>query len=103
MLNVVDAQRFKTAIGFAMKAGKVCSGEFSVERAIKSCTAKLVAIDSTASEQSRKRWQDACKFAGIPCVEAEEVGMAIGKETHIVACIVESGFAQMALRACDNI
>ena len=85
-----------------MKAGKVRSGEFSFGKAVKSGAAKLAVIDPTASEQSRKRWHEACVCRDIPCVELEGVGGAIGKEAHMVACIVDNGFAQMILRACDD-
>ena len=95
--------KLRTALGFAMKAGKVRSGEFSVEKAIKSGAALAVVVDSSSSAQSKKRWADACGSAGIPIAESEDIGRAIGKEAHMVACIVENGFAQMLLRACKDI
>ena len=92
-------QKLFSVLGFAMKAGKVRSGELSVEKAVKSGRAKLVAIDSGISRQSRARWQAVCDSCGIPLITADRLGRAIGKEAHMVACIADNGFAQMVLRA----
>ena len=43
-------------IGLAMKAGQVVSGEFSVEKCIKSGKAKLVIIATDASENTKKKF-----------------------------------------------
>ena len=100
MLKPIDEAKAASALGFAMKAGQVRSGEVSAEKAVKNGAAKLVAVDPAASEQCRKRWQEACAYRSIPYVELKDVGTAIGKEAHMVACIVDNGFAQMLLRAC---
>ena len=91
-------QKLLSALGFAMKAGKVRSGELSAEKAVRSGKAKLAVIDRGMSPSSRKRWQDICAGAGVPLIEADDVGRAIGKEVHMVACIADNGFAQMMLR-----
>lgn len=36
-----------------MKAGKIASGDFSVEKAVRSGTAKLVMLDESASENTK--------------------------------------------------
>ena len=91
-------ERVLTALGFARKAGKVSSGELSAEKAIKSGKAKAVVLDEAVSEKSRAHWEDMCKYAGVPLIMAENVGRAIGREAHTVACITDNGLAQMALR-----
>lgn len=98
-MNETPEQKLLSALGFAMKAGKVRSGELQAEKAIKSGRAKLAVIDKGISDQSRKRWQSICASAGIPLIEADGVGSAVGKEAHMVACIADNGFAQMVLRA----
>ena len=90
--------KLRTALGFAMKAGKVRSGEFAAEKAIKGGKARVLAVDSGASEQSKKHWSDMCRSKGVPMIEMEDVGRAIGRDTHMVACVVDSGFAEMMLR-----
>ena len=103
-MNKADARmRMHSALGLAMKAGKVRSGELAAEKALKSGKAALVAIDSTASASTQKRWADACAYAGVRIITADEVGSAIGRDAHMVACIVDNGFAQMILRAHQDI
>ena len=43
-------------IGLAAKAGKVVSGEFATEKAVKGRTAYLVLIAEDASENTRKKF-----------------------------------------------
>ena len=102
MIKASDMKRVQTALGFAKKAGKVRSGEFSAEKSIKNGSALVTVVDASASSQTKKHWADACANAGIPLVEAEDVGLSIGSEAHMVACIVDNGFAQMLLRACND-
>lgn len=94
-----DDERISTALGFAMKAGKVRSGEFAAEKTLKSGRAALAVIDKCCSEQTKKHWQQMCNNAGVPLVEAEEPGRAIGRDAHKVACVLDNGFAEMILRS----
>lgn len=96
-------EKLRSALGFAMKAGKVRSGELSAEKAIKSGRASLAVLDRSASENTAKRWADACAHAGVKLIVADDVGGAIGRGAHMIACIVDNGFAQMILRAHKDI
>lgn len=89
----------RNALGFAMKAGKVASGEFTVDKAVKRFKAKAVVLDCEASENTKKRWQDACALRSIPIIFVADMGSAIGKEARMVAAILDSGFAAMVLKA----
>jgi ribosomal protein L7Ae-like RNA K-turn-binding protein len=91
-------ERLLSALGFARKAGKVRSGEYAAEKAIKGGKALLAVLDESASENSKKHWADICKNAGVPLVMTEGAGRAIGREAHTIACITDNGFAQMILR-----
>lgn len=103
-MNNADANaRISSALGLAMKAGKVRSGELAAEKALKSGKAALVVIDASASEATQKRWADACAYAGVTLITACDPGRAIGREAHMVACIADNGFAQMILRAHKDI
>ena len=94
--------KLSSALGFAMKAGKVRSGEVAAEAALKSSKAVVAVIDEGASERTKKHWSDMCECAGIPLVEAEELGRSIGRGAHMVACITDKAFAQMVLRSIEN-
>ncbi|MBQ1818333.1 MAG: ribosomal L7Ae/L30e/S12e/Gadd45 family protein [Clostridia bacterium] len=91
-----------SGLGFAQKAGKVRSGEFAAAKAVKSGAARAVVLDGAASENTKKRWRETCENAGIPLLFAENVGRAIGREAHIVACVTDNGFAEMLLRSQVN-
>ena len=53
-------------IGLATKAGKVVSGEFAVEKAIKDGKAFLVIIAEDASDNTKKHFSDMCIYSKIP-------------------------------------
>ncbi|MCR5808059.1 MAG: ribosomal L7Ae/L30e/S12e/Gadd45 family protein [Clostridiales bacterium] len=95
-------EKLRSALGFAMKAGRLKSGELAAEKALKSGNAYLAAVDGAASEQTKKHWSDMCNNAGVPIVFVEDVGRAIGREAHMVACITDKGFAQMILRSREE-
>ena len=49
-------------IGLATKAGKVASGEFSVEKMVKSNKAYLVIVADDASDNTKKMFTNMCTF-----------------------------------------
>ena len=98
-MSTAEDERIASALGFAMKAGKVRSGEFAASKALKSGRAALAVIDRLASEQTKKHWSDMCLSAGVPLMEVSEPGRAIGREAHMVACVMDKGFAEMMLRS----
>ena len=48
MANTIANDALRSAVGFAMKAGKLANGDFSVDKAVRSGKAKLVIVDSCA-------------------------------------------------------
>ena len=83
--------------GLATRAGKIASGEFQTEMAIKSGTAFLVVIAKDASDNTKKLFQDKCSFYKIPIIffgTKEELGHAIGKEYRASLAILDKGFAE---------
>ena len=68
-------------IGMAMKAGKVASGEFATEKAVKSGKAALVIVSETASENTKKKFRNMCDYYKVPICffgEKEELGKSRG-------------------------
>ena len=83
-------------LGLAMRAGMVCSGEFSVLEAVKKRKAFLLLIATDTSENSRKRLEDKASYRHIPCFRAgskEELGRAIGQSERSAAAVLDAGFA----------
>ncbi len=92
-------------IGLAMRAGKVVSGEFSTEKAVKTKAAKLVIVAADASENTKKLFRDKCSFYHVPiqiCSSKEELGKAIGKEYRASIAITDSNFATQIMKHNDH-
>lgn len=88
-------------VGLAMKAGRVVSGEFSVEKSIQSRKAKLVIVAEDASDNSRKKFEDKCKYYNIPMLiysTKEDLGMSIGKGMRSSIALTEDGFKNAILK-----
>ena len=83
-------------IGLATKAGRCISGETMTESETKSGKAKLVIVASDASENTKKKFQDMCKFYKVPiCIygDKDTLGHAMGKEFRASLAILDEGFA----------
>ena len=88
-------------IGLAARAGKVVSGEFSTEKAVKSSKAHLVIVAEDASDNTRKMFRNMCSFHGVPYQEygtKDELGRWTGKEMRASICILDEGFARSVLK-----
>ena len=88
-------------LGLAQKAGKLKSGEFLTEKAVKDGSAKLVIISKDASDNTGGKIEDACKYRNIPFMrlfEKEDLGHIIGKEMRVVLAVTDEGFAKAILK-----
>lgn len=84
-------------IGLSAKAGKVSSGEFAVEKAVKSKAAFLVIVAKDASDNTRKKFSDMCKYYETPIIffgTKEELGKVLGKEYRASLAISDENFAK---------
>ncbi len=91
-------------LGLAAKAGKVVSGEFSVDKAVKEGKARLVIIACDASDNTRKDFTDACNFYKVPCITRgtkEELGHRIGREYRATVAVTDEGLARSILSKED--
>ena len=97
MNNEKIEKKILSLFGLATRAGKIASGEFQTETAVKSGTAFLVVIAKDASDNTKKLFQDKCSFYKIPIIflgTKEELGHAIGKEYRASLAILDKGFAE---------
>ncbi len=88
-------------LGLAAKGGKIASGEFQTDKAIKEGKAYLVITASDASDNTRKDFSDACNYYKVPFRirgTKEELGRSIGKEYRAVVAVTDEGFAKAILR-----
>ena len=90
------------AIGLCMKAGKAQSGAFAAEQAIKNGRAKLVLLETSASDVTKEHYARMCETRGIPFYTVETVGRAIGKDARIVMAVTDPAFVKMIEGAMPN-
>jgi len=88
--------RIYSFVGLAMKAGKLVSGEVNCEKALKNGKAFFVIVTADASGNTKKKFENACKYRDIPFSvfgAKEMLGRLLGKETRSVAAVTDVQFA----------
>lgn len=89
--------RILSMLGIAAKAGKVVSGEFSTEKAVKTGKAHLVIVSEEASGNTKKQFSDMTAFYKVPCYfygDKESLGRCIGKEFRASLAITDENLAR---------
>ncbi len=84
-------------ISLAGKAGKIKSGEFSVEKAIETQKAKLVIVAKDASSSTKKSYKDHCNYYQVPIYEYSDksnLGHMIGKDYRAAIAVCDENFAK---------
>ena len=93
----MDDKKIYSLLGLCQKAGKLVSGEFAVENAIKSGKACLVIVSGDASDNTAGKFRNKCDYYGVPFFmfgDKEMLGHAIGKEVRTSIAITDDGFAK---------
>ena len=95
-------------LGIAAKSGKVVSGEFSTDKAVKSGKAYLVIVSEDASANTNKMFTNMTEFYEVPMYvfgTKEELGRCIGKEFRASLAITDENLANAVenkLKACKT-
>lgn len=92
-------------LSIAMKAGKVASGEFMTENAIKDGSAQLVILAKDCSDNTKKKFRNSCQYYDVPYYELEdkeELGRCIGKEFRASLAVKDAGFAKTLKAYLDS-
>lgn len=79
-------------IGLAMKAGKCASGETMTESETKAGKAFLVIVARDASDNTKKKFRDMCKYYRVPICfygDKDTLGHAMGKEFRASLAILD--------------
>lgn len=88
-------------LGLAERAGKMASGEFMVETAVKKGKARVVLVAGDASENTKKQFRNMCEYYDVPCYEIADkarLGKAIGKEFRASCAVTDDGLAKAVLK-----
>lgn len=92
-------------LGLSARAGKLASGEYSAETAVKSGKAALVLIAEDASANTKKLFRDKCSFYEVPIYEfgtKEVLGHAIGKELRASIAVLDEGLANAVISHLED-
>ena len=92
--------RVFSLLGLAAKAGRIASGGFSAEEAVKSRKARLVLIAEDAQANTVKKFTDKCTFYKIPFRfygSKAALGHAVGKDPRACIAVTDKGFAESIL------
>lgn len=90
-----------SGLGLAAKAGRVKSGEFQTEHAVKSGNAYLVLIAQDASANTAKQFRAMCEYYEVPCFDygdRESLGRCIGKDFRAALAVTEERLAEMLIK-----
>jgi ribosomal protein L7Ae-like RNA K-turn-binding protein len=93
----MNTQKLMSLLGLAQKAGKIVSGDFAVQGAIKSGKARLLILATDASESTKKeyKYQAESRNIAIYCaLSKEQLGGAIGKALRAAVVITDEGFTK---------
>lgn len=98
MANIVKAQQ---ALGMAMRAGKLVTGDEAMMSAIRSGKVKLALLANDASDNAKKKYRDKCHYYEIKLVEGldrAQLGQAIGKAERVIIGVTDPGFVALVER-----
>lgn len=90
------ADKVLSMLGMATRAGKVVSGEFSVEKSVKTGKSCLVIVAEEASDNTKKMFTNMCTYYNVPIYfysSKEILGHAIGKNSRASVSVQDNGFA----------
>ena len=102
---MANRDKVLSLIGLAMKAGRCTSGETMTENETKLGRARLVIVASDASENTKKKFRDMCKFYRVPICfygDKDTLGHAMGKEFRASLAILDKGFADGIRKELKN-
>lgn len=92
-------------LGLAKRAGKVASGEFSTETAVKAGKAYLVIVSEEASDNTKKKFNNTCTYYKVPIHfygRKEELGRCIGAEFRASLAVTDPGFAEAIIKKIEE-
>lgn len=100
-----DTKKALNLLSLAQRSGKIASGEFKTENAVRNGRAALVIIASDASENTKKKFQNMCAFYRVPFMEMsgkEELGHSIGRSERSSLALTDGGFAGAVRKALET-
>lgn len=100
----MNQNKILSLVSLAQKAGKVTSGEFSVEKSVKTGKSFLVLVADDSSDNTKKMFSNMCEYYEVPIYflsDKENLGHFIGKEFRASVSINDEGFANSIKKQLD--
>ena len=97
--------RVLNMLSIGKKAGKICSGGFQTEEAIRNGKARLVIVSADASANTSKSLKDITTYYKVPLVvygTKESLGHAIGCEARASVTVLDEGISNKILNLLNN-
>jgi ribosomal protein L7Ae-like RNA K-turn-binding protein len=93
------AGRIKGFLGLCTRAGQLILGQEACVDAVRRHSVSVILLDEGCSDNTRKRFLDACQTHGTPLysLEPELIALAVGKEGRKVAAVKTGGMAEKML------
>lgn len=92
----MNEQKVLALIGIAQRAGKTVSGEFAIEKNIRSGKIRCLVVAVDASENTRKKYRDMSVYYRVKHFEAcskDALSGGIGKENRAAIAVTDQGIA----------
>ena len=100
----MSRDRILSLLGLATRSRKTVSGEFMVEKTVKTGGAMLVVVANDVSDGSKKNYSDMCHFYHVPLIlygTKETLGHCIGKEIRAAVAVTDEGFANRIMELME--
>lgn len=104
-MRILKQDKALSMMGLAQRAGKVVSGEFSTEKAVKTGKAWLVVVAGDSSDNTKKMFTNMCEYYEVPVYiysDKETLGHAIGKEFRASLAVVDENFSKQIIKHIEN-
>lgn len=98
---MMQEQKLLFALGLAQKAGKLASGDYAVNSALKTGKVKLLLIARDCAENSRARLVYLCEQQQVEfrdVLSRSQLGAAIGKAQRTAVAVLDDNFVKMILK-----
>ncbi len=101
----MDSRKFFSMLSLCQRAGKLISGEESCLSAIKDNSAVFVIIAADASDNTKKKFTDKCRYYNVDCIitqNKENLSRSIGKYDRAVLTVIDENFAYKIKEILNN-
>lgn len=98
-------KRINSLFSLCMKAGKLATGEFSCEQAMRKGEACLVVVTEDASDNTKKKFSNKAFYYRVPVLtygSKQELSRCVGKENRAVYVITEKNLAKRLQEMIDG-